>query len=327
MLRHDVDDYVKRYSVCSASKAVRHKPYSNLQSLSVPTYHWKDLSIDFIMDLPISTDWKRDSYDSILIIVNWLTKMVHYKPVKVTIDAPGLAEVIINVVVRHHGFSDSIVTDRGSLFTLKFWLSLCYFLGIKRGLSIAFYLQMDGQIKKQNSIMEAYLWAFVNFEQNNWAQLLPIAEFAYNNTKNASTGYILFELNCRYHPRVFYEKDLNPRSKSKTAEELSFKLQNLMAVCQQNLYHAQKLQKQAHNKGVKPRSYAPGDKVWLSSKHLKTKRNCKLEAKFLGLFWVLYPVGKQVYKFELPKKWRIHNIFHVSLLEQDTMKKGRVNDT
>ena len=175
--------------------------------------------------------------------------------------------------------------------------------------------------------MEAYLQAFVNFEQNNWARLLPMMEFIYNNAKNASTGHTSFELNCGYYPRVFYKEDLDPRSKSKIAKELSSKLQNLMAICQQNLHYAQELQKQAHNKGVKPRSYAPGDKVWLSSKHLRTKRNRKLEAKFLGLFRVLHPVGKQAYKLELPKKWRIHDVFHISLLEQDTTKKGRVNDT
>ena len=100
-----------------------------------------------------------------------------------------------------------------------------------------------------------------------------------------------------------------------------------MTAYQQNLHHAQKLQKRAHNKGVKPQSYAPGNKVWLSQKHLKTKRNRKLEAKFLGLFQVLHPVGKQAYKLELAKKWRIHDVFHLSLLEQDTTKKGRVNDT
>ena len=111
-----------------------------------------------------------------------------------------------------------------------------------------------------------------------------MAEFAYNNAKNASTGHILFELNCGYHPRVSYEEDLDPRSKSKSAKEPSSELQNLMAVCQQNLHHAQKLQKRAHNKSVKPRIYAPGNKVWLSSKHLRTKQNRKLEAKFLGPF-------------------------------------------
>ena len=113
--------------------------------------------MDFVTGLPISTTWKRDSYNSILVIVNWLTKMVHDELVKITIDVPGLAEVIIDVVVRHHGLLDSIVTDRGSLFTSKFWSLLCYFFGIKRRLSTAFSPQTDGQIERQNSTMKAYL--------------------------------------------------------------------------------------------------------------------------------------------------------------------------
>ena len=123
--------------------------------------------MDFVTGLPISSDWKGDSYDPILVIVDRLTKMVHYKPVKITIDAPGLVEVIIDVVVCHHSLPDSIVIDRGSLFTSKFWSSLCYFLGIKRRLYTAFYLQTDGQTKRQNSTMEAYHRAFVNFKQDD----------------------------------------------------------------------------------------------------------------------------------------------------------------
>ena len=98
-LRRDVESYVRGCDVCLASKAVRHKPYGDLQSLPIPTHRWKDLSIDFVTGLPLSCDWKGDSYDSILVIVDRLTKIVHYEPVKVTIDAPGLAEVIIDVVV------------------------------------------------------------------------------------------------------------------------------------------------------------------------------------------------------------------------------------
>ncbi len=120
--------------------------------------------MDFNTGLPISADWKDDNYDSILVIVDRLTKMLHYKPVKVTIDAPGLAEVIIDVVVRHYGILESIVTDQGSLFTSKFRSSLCYFLGIKRKLSTAFHPQTDSQTKRQNSTMEAYLRAFINWE-------------------------------------------------------------------------------------------------------------------------------------------------------------------
>ena len=88
-----------------------------------------------------------------------------------------------------------------------------------------------------------------------------------------------------------------------------------MIVCQENLHHAQKLQKRAHNKGVRPRSYTHGKKVWLNSKYIKTKRNRKLEAKFFGPFRVLHPVKKQVYKLKLLKKWKIYDVFHVSLLE------------
>ena len=83
-----------------------------------------------------------------------------------------------------------------------------------------------------------YLQAFINFEQNDWARLLPIATFAYNNAKNASTAHTPFELNCGYYPYVFFKKDTNPRSWSKTADELSVELQELMAVCCENLHHA-----------------------------------------------------------------------------------------
>ena len=258
--------------------------------------------MDFMTRLPLSADWKGDSYDSILVIVNQLTKMVHYEPVKVTINAPGLVEVIIDVVVWDHGLPDSIVTDRGSFFTSKFWSLLCYFLGVKRRLSTAFYLQTDGQTERQNSTMEAYLRVFVNFKQNDWARLLPMAEFAYNNTKNASTGHMPCELNCGYYPRMSYKEDVDLRSQSKSANELSTKLRELMIVCRENLHHAQEFQKRGHDKGVKPWSYALGNKVWLNSKYIKTKRNQKLEAKFFGPFRVLHPVRKQAYKLELPKK-------------------------
>ena len=177
--------------------------------------------------------------------------MINYKLVKVTIDALGLAEVIIDMIVRYHGLQNSIIINCGSLFTLKFWSFLYYFVGITRRPSTTLYLQMDCQTKRHNNTMEAYLQAFVNFKKNDWAQFLSMAEFAYNNTKNASTGYTLFEFNYRYHLCVFYKEDLDPRSKSKTIEKLSSELQKLMTVCQQNLHYAQKLQMRAHNKSVR----------------------------------------------------------------------------
>ena len=92
-------------------------------------------------------------------------------------------------------------------------------------------------------MMEVYLRAFVNFEQNDWARLLPMAEFAYNNAKNASIGHTPFELNCGYHPRMSYKEEVDPHSKWKSADKLSAELRELMFVYRKNLHHAQELQK------------------------------------------------------------------------------------
>ena len=99
---------------------------------------------DFVTRLPVSTKWKGEIYDSILVIIDWLTKMVYYKSVNVIINAPGLVGVIIKAVVRHHGLPDSIVSDCGLVFTSKVWFSLYYFFGIKQKLWKAFYPQIDG---------------------------------------------------------------------------------------------------------------------------------------------------------------------------------------
>ena len=140
MLRHNINNYIKECDICLASKTVQHKQYSDIQSLPVPIHCWKDLLMDFVTGLPILINWKGDNYDSILVIIDRLIKMIHYKSVKVTIDAPGLAKVIINIVMRHYSLPDSIVTNWRSFFTSKFWLLLCYFLSIKQKLFIAFHL-------------------------------------------------------------------------------------------------------------------------------------------------------------------------------------------
>ena len=152
--------------------------------------------MDFVTGLLLFSDWKSDNYDSILVIVDQLTKMVHDESVKVSINAPRLAEVILDMVVWQHGFPDCIINDRGAIFTSKFWSLLCYFIGIKYRLSTTFHLQTDGQTEWQNRTIEVYFRTFVNWEQNDKARFLPIAEFAYNNSKNTSTSYSPFELNC-----------------------------------------------------------------------------------------------------------------------------------
>ena len=103
-----------------------------------------------------------------------------------------------------------------------------------------------------------------------------MAEFTYNNAKNANTSHAPFELNCGYHFKVFFKEEVNPHLKSCSANKLVEELRELMKVCCQNLLHAQELQKRTNDKGVKSRSYALGKKVWLNSKYIKTKKNKKL---------------------------------------------------
>ena len=129
-----------------------------------------------------------------------------------------------------------------------------------------------------------------------------MAEFAYNNTKNASTSLTPFKFNCGYQSKVLFKENINLYSKSCSANKLVKELGKLIKITYQNLLYTQKLQKKAHNKRVKNHSYALGKKVWLNSKYIKTKRNKKLENKFFGPFQVLYIVGKQAYKLELPAK-------------------------
>ena len=124
-LCYNVKSYIKGCNVCSTFKAVRHKSYGNFQFLPISTHWWKNLLMDFITGLPILIDWKRDSYNSIFVIIDRLTMMVHYKRVKITINVLRLRKVIINVIIYYHGLPDSIITNRGLFFILKFWLLLC----------------------------------------------------------------------------------------------------------------------------------------------------------------------------------------------------------
>lgn len=99
-------------------------------------------------------------------MVDYLTKMIYYEFIKVTIDVPDLAKVIINIVMRHPSIIESIVTNQGSLFISKFLSLLYYFLGIKRRLSTAFHSQTNGRTESENSTIDAYLKVLVNWEQN-----------------------------------------------------------------------------------------------------------------------------------------------------------------
>ena len=324
-MRQAVQEYCEACSICRRSKAPRHKPHGQLQSLPVPEFKWADLTMDFVTGLPKSRDWTGTEFDSILVVVDRLTKMVHYIPCMKSIKAEDLAEILIREVVRLHGLPSSFVTDRGSVFTSRYWSALCYMLKIKKNLSTAFHPQTDGQTERQNSTMEQYLRAYANYEQSNWVENLPMAEFAYNNSRNSSTGMSPFEAMQGYSPRMSYEEHADPKAKSKTAVEHAKDLEDLMKVLKENLKDAQAQQAKYHDQRRSFKQYKLGDYVWLNGKNILTKRNKKLEWKAFGPFKIIKVIGEtnpQAYRLELPKRWRIHDVFHVSLLEDAKPNKG-----
>lgn len=108
---HYIKAYIKGCNICLASKSVVDKLYGDLQSLLMFAYCWKDILMDFIIELLISTNQKGNSYDIILVIVDQLPKMVHYQPVKITISVSDLMEVILNMIVQHYVLPNLIVSD------------------------------------------------------------------------------------------------------------------------------------------------------------------------------------------------------------------------
>lgn len=138
--KKDVEAYVKDSKVCLSLKAVKHKLYNNFSLLLMLTYWWKNFLIDFVTGLLISTDKKRESYNSILVIINRPTKIIYYKPIKVIINTSGLAKIIFNMVICYYKLPNSIIINKSLLFISKFLSLLYYFPSIKQKFSIAFYL-------------------------------------------------------------------------------------------------------------------------------------------------------------------------------------------
>ena len=162
--------------------------------------------MDFIVKLPKSKDPVTDlPYDSILVIVNRLTKYLHFIPCNETIAAKQLGYLVIDRLVRNHRLLTTFITDRDKLFTSNYWKTLVTAIGIKHKLSIAFHPQTDGQTKRINQSLEAYLRHYINYTQDNWVLLLLMAQIALNNNASEVTRVIPFYANFGKHLNLFIE--------------------------------------------------------------------------------------------------------------------------
>lgn len=312
-LKAFVSNYIASCPSCKRAKTSRHKPYGPLRFLPVPERPWHSISMDFIDGLPDS-----DGFNSVLVVVDRLTKMSIFIPTHNTIDAPGVAQLFLRHVFSKHGTPADIVSDRGKHFISRFWSSLCDLLHIKSNLSTAYHPETDGQTERVNQILEQYLRLYVNYQQDDWATLLPLAEFAYNNHTHSATGVSPFFANKGFHPTLSISVDsVTSTEAQQTAKDLSGLHEHLKSQLRRTIDQYAKATETRRNP-IPP--FRVGELVWLDARNIHTKRPMKkLDHRRIGPFAITDIVSSHARRLNLPRELRsIHNVFHVSLLEPHT---------
>ena len=314
-MRQLVRKYMKTYVVCKRSKISKHKSYKDFQFFFIFEFKWIDLIMNFVTKLSSNKNWNEVLYDFILVVVDRFTKMTHYVFVTKTISTKTLTEIFMKKIIKLHDISILIIIDRDSIFTSKFYSTLIYVLKIKHKLSTTFHAQIDDQTEKQNFSMKQYLRIYVNFEQNDWISLLFMTEFVYNNSINVFIDVSSFKVNLNFSSRMNFEKLFDFRVKSMSVKQHDIYLNKLIEIFQKVLAQTQKRQKKYVDAKMKFMKFVIENYVWLKNKNIRTKRNRKLEWKQFESFEIFDKINKQVYKLVLFKRWKIHDIFHVSLLK------------
>jgi hypothetical protein len=201
-IRSDVKHFCKSCVTCMRNKPQRHKPYGLLKQLPIPDR--PSISMDFIETLP-----KSSGYNAILIIIDRLTKQSIFIPCNDTITSAELAWLFILHVFSKHGVPSHVTSDRGSEFVSRFFRSLGKALDMMLHFTSSYHPEGDRQTERVNQSLEQYLRVYCNYQQDNWAELLPLAEFTYNNAPNATTGISPFYANKGYNPAITVYPECN----------------------------------------------------------------------------------------------------------------------
>ncbi|KAJ1576786.1 hypothetical protein NDA11_007552 [Ustilago hordei] len=279
--------------------------------LATPDRPWGSISLDFIEGLPPSK-----GYDSILVIVDRLTKFAILAPTYKTVTAKQTAVLLWGNLVRHFGYPDHMVSDRGRQFISGAWKAFADQMGMKHSLSTAYHPQTDGQTERVNQVVEQYLRMYCNYEQNDWAGLLNTAAFVYNNTVHNSIGvspfFACYGWNPKAHPDIPQHLGVNNPDRSEYLLDGKERCKYL----QEQIREAQRRTVDHYNRRHKDIEFKVGDMVYINRKNWKTRRPTpKLDTRFAGPYPVQERVGRRAYRITLPANLRVHDVFHVSLLE------------
>ena len=193
-IKTSMTGFVNSCEVCQRSKG--HKQTVPGKTMGIPERPWEEINYDFIVKLPIS-----DGFDSILVVVDRFSRQAHFIPCLEATNAEELAEIFIREVWKHHGLPKKTISDRGSTFNSNFLRALYQKLKIEPSFSTAYHPETNGLAERTNQWLEGYLRSFCNYQQDDWAKWLPLAEFCHNNQQSRATGKTPFETVYGTHPR------------------------------------------------------------------------------------------------------------------------------
>jgi len=311
----DVHKFITTCDSCQRNKPSNQQPAGLLQPLDTPTRRWEQITMDFIVQLPVT----RNNFDAIVVFVDRLTKKAIFCAANTSISAPEVAKIFFNNVFRYHGLPKVIISDRDAKFTSRFWRTLFEQLGTKLSMSTAFHPQTDGQTERMNRTLEEMLRAYVTYNQDQWDEYLPAAEFAYNNSQQTSTGYTPFELDNGQHT-LTPASLLSQTTSVPAADNFLEHWDNMINMAKDSLREAQENQMKYANQHRRHLTFKIGDKVLLSAQHInnpvdRNRPTRKLTPRYLGPYTISAVISTTAYKLDLPTTLKIHPVFHISKLK------------
>lgn len=312
-----VEEYVRSCPSCQASKPSQRLPIGLLQPLDVPSRPWESVSVDFITHLPKT----KKGHTSICVFVDRLTKMIVVEPTTDKVTATEIATLYFRAVFRHHGLPTSLISDRDPKFTSEFWIELQRALQTHLNMSSAGHAQTDGQTERANRTVIEMLRAFVGPHHDDWDEHLIQAEFAYNNSVNATTGYSPFFLNNGQHPHTPLSLSVPPlKTPPKSVARFLSDIREHLSRARSAILKAQEVQAKYANEKRRDVSFKPGDRILLSSQRLKIalaeNAKEKFQPRYYGPYTVLKVVTPVTYKLDLPPALKLHPVIHAKYLKE-----------